>query len=174
VTTDKPVELRRATFRDAMEVARVHVGTWRSAYRGIVPQEYLDSLSVERRARNYTFDAEVENHLTWIALDRGTIVGFVTVGRVDDVDFPRLGEVQGLYVSTDRWRSGIGSVLLRKGEQLLTGVADTPAILWVLEDNVRGRAFYEAQGWSADGHQKIVELGGKSLVELRYQKRLVF
>jgi hypothetical protein len=78
VTTAESLELRRATSTNALGVARVHIDTWRSAYRGMVPQEYLDSLSVERRARTYTFDAvEPHSHLTWIALDHGAVVGFM-------------------------------------------------------------------------------------------------
>jgi len=41
--------LRPAEPRDALEVARVHIGTWQAAYRGLVPDEYLDSLKIEER-----------------------------------------------------------------------------------------------------------------------------
>jgi ribosomal protein S18 acetylase RimI-like enzyme len=173
VTPGETVELRRATGKDAMGVARVHIATWRSAYHGIVPQEFLDSLSVSRRARSYTFDVpEPGDHLTWIALDRETVVGFVTVGQTQVGDVPPVGEVQALYVASDRWRSGIGSTLLDKGEELLIQRGHTTAVLWVLEDNSRGRSFYEAQGWSDTGEQQLVELGGSSLVEVRYRKAL--
>lgn len=155
-----------------MSVARVHVEAWRSAYRGIIPQEFLDSLDVRQRARNYTFDAESATHLTWIALEGGTVVGFVTVGQSRETDTLSLGEVQALYVATDRWRSGVGSTLLEKAEGLLRAAGNDAAYLWVLEENARGRRFYESQGWGDDGHQQIIELGGRPLVELRYRKKL--
>jgi ribosomal protein S18 acetylase RimI-like enzyme len=173
MTSDDSLELRRATSHDAMAVARVHIGSWRSAYRGIVPQEFLDSLSVPRRARTYTFDTpETDNHLTWIALDHDAVVGFVTVGKTQVAEGPPVGEVQALYVTPDRWRSGVGSELLRQGEELLAAGGHSAAVLWVLADNSRGRSFYEAQGWSASGEQQIVELGGSPLIEVRYQKSL--
>jgi len=47
--------LRPAEPRDALEVARVHIRTWQVAYRGLVPDEYLDSLNIEDRAARYDF-----------------------------------------------------------------------------------------------------------------------
>ena len=42
--------IRPATVDDAAAVAHVHVSSWRSTYRGLMPDAVLDSLSVERRA----------------------------------------------------------------------------------------------------------------------------
>ncbi|HEY5275248.1 MAG TPA: GNAT family N-acetyltransferase, partial [Coriobacteriia bacterium] len=83
-----------------------------------------------------------------------------------------LGEVRALYVAPDRWRSGAGSALMAKAERLLTDAGFTEAFLWVLEDNARGRRFYEAAGWDADGRTKTAVIGGRELVEVRYRKTL--
>jgi ribosomal protein S18 acetylase RimI-like enzyme len=173
VRSPESLDLRRATARDSMGVARVHIETWRSAYRGIVPQAFLDTMSVQRRARNYTFDASGPNDpLTWIALDSGTVVGFVTIAYPMKDDSVGTGEVAALYVASDRWRSGIGSLLLNKAESLLMESGATSARLWVLEKNERGRRFYEAEGWRHDGGEQTIEIGGEAIVEVRYQKTL--
>jgi GNAT superfamily N-acetyltransferase len=44
------VLIRRATPGDVIAVATVHVRSWQAAYRGLMPDEVLDGLSVERRA----------------------------------------------------------------------------------------------------------------------------
>jgi hypothetical protein len=49
--------VRTATAGDAMEVAKVHVRSWQAAYRGLVPDSYLDALRPEDRAARYTFGA---------------------------------------------------------------------------------------------------------------------
>jgi ribosomal protein S18 acetylase RimI-like enzyme len=167
------IEIRRATDEDSMRVAQVHIATWQRAYCGIVPKEFLDSLSVQRRARNYTFGASgPDDPSTWIATQAGHVVGFVTVGypKSDSAD---LGEVQALYVASDRWRGGVGSLLLNEAETLLADAGAAAACLWVLEDNERGRRFYEAQAWRHDGGEQTIEIGGHPLVELRYRKALV-
>jgi len=36
------VAVRRATIDDAVDIADVHVATWRATYRGLMPQSLLD------------------------------------------------------------------------------------------------------------------------------------
>jgi len=41
--------IRPATPEDARAIAEVHVASWRYAYRGLLPDDVLDRLSVEER-----------------------------------------------------------------------------------------------------------------------------
>ncbi len=43
------VIVRDATSADAPAIARIHIDSWRSTYRGIVPHEYLAELSYRER-----------------------------------------------------------------------------------------------------------------------------
>jgi hypothetical protein len=47
------MRLRRARQYDARNIAEVHVRAWRGAYKGLVPDEILDGLSVEERERSW-------------------------------------------------------------------------------------------------------------------------
>ena len=40
------LEIRLATDADARGIARVRVSGWQSAYRGLIPDEYLDRMDV--------------------------------------------------------------------------------------------------------------------------------
>ncbi len=173
MTKPVPPTLRRATGADALAVARMHVATWQTAYRGVVPDPFLDAMDVAARAARYTFDRlGPGDPATWIAVDDDRVVGMVSISPCRDEDLPGLGEVQALYVSPERWRSGVGSVLMARAEALLVEAGFREALLWVLRDNTRGRAFYEASGWLADGRAKTVEIGGREVVEIRYRKSL--
>ncbi len=173
MTSPFPWTLRRATGADALAVARMHVATWRAAYRGIVPDPFLDAMDVAARAARYTFDRRgPTDPATWIAVDGDLVVGMVSVSPSRDEDLPGLGEIQALYVSPDRWRSGAGRLLMARAESLLDEAGFRDALLWVLRDNERGRTFYEAAGWQADRSSKTVVIGGRELVEVRYRKSL--
>jgi GNAT superfamily N-acetyltransferase len=166
-------ELRRATVADAGAVAALHVRAWQTAYRGIVPDPFLDGLDVASRASRYDFDEPGPGDpVTWIAVDGDDVGGMVCVSPGRDEDLPGLGEVQALYVAPDRWRSGAGSALMAKAERLLAEAGFADAFLWVLEDNARARRFYEGAGWQADGGTKSVGIGGRELLEARYRKTL--
>lgn len=45
--------VRIANVDDALEIATVHVKTWQCAYRGQIPDAYLDSLSIEKRTERW-------------------------------------------------------------------------------------------------------------------------
>jgi GNAT superfamily N-acetyltransferase len=173
MTKPHPWNLRRATGADAHAVARMHVAAWQTAYRGIVPDPFLEAMDVAARAARYTFDRLGSGDpATWIAVDGDRVVGMVSISPSRDEDLPELGEVQALYVSPERWRSGAGTQLMARAEALLVQAGFRDALLWVLRDNHRGRAFYEATGWLVDGRTKTVEIGGREVVEVRYRKSL--
>jgi ribosomal protein S18 acetylase RimI-like enzyme len=138
----------------------------------MIPAEYLDGLDVDRRASSYTFDRErPEDPVTWIAVD-DAVMGFVTVSASRDTDANGAGEIQALYVAPEHWRSGIGTLLLNKGESVLVSMGFDEASLWVLEANERGRLFYEALGWSPEKLTNTINLAGVDVVEIRYCKSL--
>jgi hypothetical protein len=76
------MQVRSATDADAAGVVRVHVATWQVAYRGQVPDNYLDSLSVEDREtiwRRIIAESDPPSRRTFVALDAEAIIGFVHV-----------------------------------------------------------------------------------------------
>jgi RimJ/RimL family protein N-acetyltransferase len=163
--------LRRAAGADARAVAAMHIQARQVAYRGIIPDADLDGADVATRAARYDFDAAAPGAPeTWIAVDGDDILGFVTASPSRDEDLPGFGEVRGLYVAPDRWRSGIGSALLAQAELLLGNAGFNEVHLWVLEDNARARRFYERAGWAPDGALKVIEIGGSPLAVVRYRK----
>ena len=170
--SSSPLTLRPAVVSDSLAVATVHLAAWRAAYRGIVPDSYLDGLYEETRASRYTFDRTGhDDPLTWIALEGDDIVGFVSVGPARD-DERRRGEIYALYVEPSSWRSGVGSVLITHAEKHLAARGFDEALLWVLKDNHRARSFYEARGWRHDGQELTITFDFREVVEVRYTTSL--
>ncbi len=151
-------------------MARVHVGTWQVAYRGIVPDDYLDAMDVERRAA--TYDADIftnDERPFWVAERDGNIVGFGGAGPSRDVDGE--GELYSIYVDPSEWGGGAGRMLMDETLSFL-GARFDAATLWVLRDNPRARRFYEKYGWFADGETKAADARGFVLHEVRYRINL--
>jgi GNAT superfamily N-acetyltransferase len=167
------IDIRRATPEDAEAIARIQVGTWRAAYRGLVPDAHLEQMSVERstaRHREALAEGRLEVYLAWEA---GEAVGFVGVGscRDEDADVRMTGEVWGIYVLPSRWRRRVGARLCRFAEQILGARGFSTAVLWVFAGNANARRFYEAMGYAPDGASKILEVG-KPLEAIRYRRGL--
>jgi ribosomal protein S18 acetylase RimI-like enzyme len=170
---EERMKIRLATPDDALPLARLHVAAWRAAYRGLVPDEFLDGLDVDARAarfRSWLTAREAENHM---AEEDRELWGWLTVDgcRDPDLDPQTTGEIWGIYLAPAHWRQGLGRTLCRYGEEILRSRGYAVATLWVLSGNERARRFYEAMGFFADGASKSPDLG-VPLEAVRYRKAL--
>lgn len=164
------VRLRRALASDAEAVAIVHVDSWRAAYRGIVPDNVLDGLSVERRAQFWreSIAAEPERP-TWVVERDGRVIGFAAGGEARDDDVaPGTGEVYAIYLDPGAWSQGLGRMLFAATVDDVRGHGFGPLVLWVLTANARGRRFYEVAGWRPDGSSRLLDFDGTPIEEIRY------
>lgn len=168
--------VRPATAHDLAGVARVRTRSWQAGYAGILPAEYLAGLSIEadlaRRREVFAEHGAVVD--TLVAVRDGTVDGFASFGpyRPDPGDQAPLGGIEGelyaLYVEPERWGAGIGRRLLERAVARLDERGLAPVRLWVLAENARGRRFYEAAGFAADGQTAFFSRGGRDAPELRY------
>ena len=166
--------LRAATPDDAREVANVHVRSWQVGYRGLIPDEYLDALRPEDRAKRYTFGpSDPLQPATIVAVDEGVICGFATTGPTWDTDGHGSGELHALYVDPPSWGLGIGRALIAAAREHLCRQHFTEARLWVLVGNDRAEGFYRADGWVSDGTRRVADVHGLTVNELRYDRHLV-
>lgn len=171
------MQIQRAEPSDAAAVALVHVRSWQTAYRGLMPQDYLDGLDVDRRRRGWnrilTGD-EWPRSGTLMAVGDEGVMGFANwcPTRDDDGDPATVGELAAIYLLPDAWGAGIGRRLLATSLDALVEAGYRQATLWVLATNDRARRFYEAGGWLPDGKVKEEALHGVWVTEVRYQRAL--
>jgi len=149
------VTIRDASADDARAIAEVHVGSWRWAYRGQLPDDLLDGLSVDDREAMWAawfLRPEERGAVVVACTEDGRIVGFANVGPSrDEGASSDTGELRAIYVLQDVQGTGAGRALHDVAMERLRVAAFTRATLWVLETNDLGRRFYERAGWAWDG-----------------------
>jgi len=154
-------------------VAQIHVRAWQAGYRNLLPDDYLDGLRAQDRAAQYDFASRDPGRpSTLVAVDGDAIFGFATVAPAAQADVPGCGELCALYVSPERWRSGIGVVLVRAARKRLLLLGYQQAVLWVLLGNTRAERFYEHDGWTSDGLHRAATVWGAAVEEIRYSRDL--
>ena len=172
------MEIRQATGDDARAIAGVHVRSWQAAYRGLLPQAYLDELDTLRRSEQWESVLHATSWPTtgiFVLIDttRGpeTVTGFAHFGptRDDDGDPASVGELQTLYLDPLAWRRGGGSRLLRAVVEQMADAGFETATAWTLENNDGARRFYEHQGWHCDGATKFHDWGAFLATDVRYR-----
>lgn len=165
--------IRPAAAADAHSIAVVHVRSWQAAYRGLMPQDVLDGLSIaEREAGWRDILADGRRSRTLVVEHDGDVIGWASFGDARDEDAAATGELWGIYVHPQKWSTGVGHALLVAVEQELLAAGHTRAYLWVLAGNARAAEFYERHGWAADGGTKVDDRPGLTLSELRHTKLL--
>lgn len=137
------IEVRPAIARDAAGMGAVHVGVWRNAYAGILPDHYLACLSVSRQSAYYQAGI-LRGHSALVAEVEGRVVGFATMSLTRGNTLGQ-SEIETLYVSDD-WRDqGVGRQLMQRAGGALASQGAASAFLWVLSDNP-SRWFYQRLG----------------------------
>jgi ribosomal protein S18 acetylase RimI-like enzyme len=162
--------VRAATRDDAAAIAHVHIETWRTAYRGIVPDDILAGLSYERRLQRWTeilgrpADRRSGN---FVAAADDRVVGFVSGGPERDGDPLYKGELYAIYVLMAYERRGLGRLLTHAVAAMLVEAGFDSMLVWVLSDNIAARRFYEALGGTAL-REKPADIFGLTLPEVSY------
>jgi ribosomal protein S18 acetylase RimI-like enzyme len=170
------MQIRPAVVGDAAQIAGVHVRSWQGAYRGLLPQEYLDGLDPAQRMNTWvrlTSRAGGTRAAVLVAEDESGVRGFADFGPTRDADGDEgTGEITSIYLAPDAWGTGCGRELMGTALQRMASAGYQQATLWVLDTNARARRFYEAAGFRLDGAEQLDERHGFPIRELRYRRSL--
>jgi len=160
--------IREATERDALAVATIHARSWRSAYRGLLSDQYLahdvdaDRIGIWRQRFS---ELTREEFNVFIAEDAGRAVGFACVF----LEKPSLTALlDNLHVIPDKQGCGIGRQLMATVAEWVTErEPDATLYLWVFEKNVAARRFYRKMGAIEAGVEEHETADGLRLPVIR-------
>ena len=142
------MRLESATAEDCRAIAEVHVESWQHAYKGILPQEYLASLSVAEREAMWRRMVEREPSHLVLARNVDQIVGFVAFGASRDEGAPAdCAEIWAIYVKPACWSTGAGRLLWLEALQRILAEGYKSISLWVIVGNERAVAILRACGF---------------------------
>ena len=154
---------------NAQDVAYVHVNSWKAAYKGIVPDDYLDGLSVGKSAQRFKeIKAKGKAHHYLMYVDEKPAGVFVFSKSFDEDADKDTADIGAIYFLPEYWGKGFGTKLIDFGIAEIKKTGYKAITLWVLEQNIRARKFYEKKGFVFDGTKEDINIG-KQLVKVRYR-----
>jgi ribosomal protein S18 acetylase RimI-like enzyme len=169
--------VRPAETKDAGAIAAVHVETWRTAYRGLLPDDFLASLDETVYTERWARTLGDATGRVYVAEDARRIVGFASGGRERAGEDGFAGELYAIYVLREAQGRGHGRRLVQAVAGGIREMGIQDMIVWVLRDNRPARRFYERLGGVYLRAQPIsigstllqeVSYGWKSLDDIRY------
>lgn len=105
--------IRTSRPEDAEAIAKVHVKSWQTSYRGIMPDQFLAKISLTERTEMREKMIAERTGIKLVALEQlsGLIVGFCDAGVARDPEMRGWAELYGIYVLEEHKRAGIGSAI---------------------------------------------------------------
>ena len=165
--------VRPAAPRDAKAIAEIHVATWQAAYQGVIPDDFLKAMTVEKRLAYWREAIEFSDPQILVAVDADKVIGFVGFDRSRDAGTKStVGEIWALYITPEHWRQGAGLALWDGARDGLKDEGCTQVTLWVLVANERALQFYEqAAGFKREmASLRTTAFGSTKLEEIRLKR----
>ena len=161
--------IRPATADDAQAIARVRVDCWRTTYRGLIPDAYLDAMDVDASTALWdrVLSAAPNTASVFVADDDGEVVAFAAGNMLEEPRHALNAELSAAYVRRDRQRAGIGRRLVDAVARAQRAHGANGLIVWVIAGNKTARAFYENLGATLLVEQPF-EWDGMPLTEAGY------
>lgn len=143
-----PAVILRPMRADDIEiVTALHVESWRTAYRGIFTDAYLDTEAEAERRAHWTrrLASPPPRQAGVVAEQAGEAVGFLYL--IADADPARGTLLDNLHVASAARGAGLGRCLLARAAQEIAARAWPAGLhLWVFDANTGARRFYERHG----------------------------
>lgn len=161
--------IRKATYDNAAEIANVHINSWREAYQGILPQDFLDDRPLDFKNRYELWKKVTENsQMTFVAEEADSgVVGCINGGNARDEKFRGQIEIYCIYLLKKFHGRGIGYSLLNKFFETSKEKGFEKSYLWVIKNNPTIN-FYERAGAEFTGDIIKDKIGGIEVEELCY------
>jgi len=155
--------IRKALPNDAYNYADCVISCWQSAYKEIVPDEFLSNMLAEKeqwieKYRKALTDPGDCKYYCVMYSER--MIGFLIIHKND-------GEIWAIYLIKEFWGKGFGKEMLDFAINELKCAGHKNISLWVFEENKRARRFYEKNNLYFDGTKREATYG-KLLVQLKY------
>lgn len=160
--------IRPARQDDIPSIARVHVDSWQTTYRGIVADSFLDALTYQKHEERHRRYIVHPGTVYFVAeLPDAGIVGFLSGGphRGGDADYR--GELYAIYLLEQYRRRGIGAALVRQWAENIQSHGMDSALVWVLAENKPAIEFYQHLG-AKPLREQMIDIGAQSLKEIAF------
>ena len=158
-----------ATEADVDAMVELQLDAWQSGFVPILPADFRIPSAEEFRPRLAESLATPGVRKLLAYGDDGHLAGWISFGANRDPDAPPgTGEIRGLNVHPDDWRTGVGRALVERSFEMLGEEGYDEVTLWSFDDNDRANAFYESFGFRRDGAGQRREFSAGAL-EVRYR-----
>lgn len=162
------VTIREALPQDAGKISEIYAASWKHAYRGLIPQAYLDNLRNDYWSAAFLEWIEGEKISVSLVCVENRPVGAVAYGKSRWNEEEAMGEIISIYIHPDWVSKGYGTKLIRHALARLKKQGYRQCCLWAIQDNLPARRFYEKNGFHCDQREHKMEIMGQTITDVHF------
>jgi ribosomal protein S18 acetylase RimI-like enzyme len=147
--------IRPATLQDAEAIGIVHANSWKSTYRGVVHDSFLEKQDPKRRANEAVTRLKDPSVTSYVAEINGKVVGFTDFGKSKNAEIAD-GQLYAIYVLETNQGFGIGKALFERCMELSKKYGFKSIFVSVLANNLKAISFYKKAGGRIVGHDHVL------------------
>ncbi|RKL64746.1 GNAT family N-acetyltransferase [Salipaludibacillus neizhouensis] len=160
--------IRISTLEDMPSIAKVHVESWRTTYKGIVDSQFIENLTYEWSEKRHLNVLSNKDMFIYVVEDKqGNIIGFTSGGPERTNDPLYDGELHAIYLLDEYQGLGLGRKLFTAVTRRLREDGFNSLIVLVLENNISAREFYKSLG-GKEVREGMLELKGQKYKDIAY------
>lgn len=163
------INIRDIKKEDIPQVVDIQISGWRAAYKGMIDDEYLENMNVEKKIKMREKDYKETRFI--VAEINNEIVGFCryTDNMEKTPETPEVDcELRALYVKPELKHNGIGKKMFQYAVNEFKNMGKTKMVLWCLKDNVLARKFYEKMGGKII-KERLIHIGNRDYKEVAFE-----
>lgn len=162
------MDIRKATVHDVQDMSRIHALSWKEAYKGLVPQPYLDDLQEDFWVTGFQNWLQNGFITAQLIFDGSIPVGCATYGKSRDNTLPDWGEIYSFYLLPSYSGKGFSHALLTSTLKDLKQAGFYNIYLWILINNERAQSFFHNMGFQKTKDECSTEILGTCFVDIRF------
>lgn len=161
--------IRVSTKDDIEIISFVLASSWKTAYRGIVHDDYLDSLQDSHWVEFLSTGIDDGNVFSMVIENNQEIIGAAILSKTEH---PNEVNLISFYLLPEKIGQGLGHKFYVAIETELRNRGFLNCTLDVLERNSRAIRFYEAHGFVRTGNTVIATLGEQNYTCMVFEKMI--
>lgn len=149
------IDIRKVKQGDADTLAYIQTESWKAAFKEILDADILEKCTNIDKARlmyQRLLDENKGNGYILTVDDKPHCIAYWDKAR--DLELAGKAELICIHSLPDNWRKGFGSKMMDMVLEDIKKSEYSEVVLWVFIDDLRARAFYEANGFVLSGVTK--------------------
>ena len=142
------IEIRKVKTGDEKVLAYIQTESWRKAFKNIISKEEMEQYADINKAEEmyeYLLSNNIGNGTILLIDEKPHCMAYWDKTREEDMD--GYAELICIHSLEDNWGKGYGSMMMEHILNDISAAGFEKVMLWVFEDNIRARRFYEKHGF---------------------------